>query len=157
MGLEPWLCERHLRHRDNADVVHQELRREYGVDIGLRTVERAVSGYQPELSALGRSDLTSRHPQRRVTCMVAALRDALRAPSNCSLVLVYGQTELSALATYVGPERHPFDGPLASRLASARTPYLAARSRSSFRTARELATRESSPQPAAFQQVCGRR
>ncbi len=41
-GLEPWLEERFLRHGGNADVVRQELREQHGIEVSLRTVERAV-------------------------------------------------------------------------------------------------------------------
>jgi transposase len=37
-GLEPWLAERLQRHRGNADVVRQDLEREHGVTVSLRTV-----------------------------------------------------------------------------------------------------------------------
>src|SRR4051794_8131770 len=41
-GLEAWLAERFERHRGNADVIRQELAAERGIEISLRTVERAV-------------------------------------------------------------------------------------------------------------------
>jgi transposase len=50
-GLEGWLRERFLRHRGNADVVRQELCAETGVEVSLRTVERAVSPYRQALRA----------------------------------------------------------------------------------------------------------
>jgi transposase len=53
-ALDPhaaWLRERFLRHRGNAAVVHEELRRELGVDVCLRTVERAVAALRDELRA----------------------------------------------------------------------------------------------------------
>jgi transposase len=55
IGLEPWLRERFLQHRGNADVVRQELAREHGIAVSLRTVERAVQGYRRELSAAARA------------------------------------------------------------------------------------------------------
>ncbi|TIU93918.1 MAG: IS21 family transposase, partial [Mesorhizobium sp.] len=42
-GLEDWLAERFRQHRGNADVVRQELAREHGLQVSLRTVERAVA------------------------------------------------------------------------------------------------------------------
>jgi transposase len=54
-GLEGWLRERFLQHRGNADVVRQELERERGVAVSLRTVERAVAGYRRELSAIAKA------------------------------------------------------------------------------------------------------
>src|SRR3954468_16932190 len=35
-----WLQERFLRHRGNCDVVRQDLKRELGFDVSLRTVQR---------------------------------------------------------------------------------------------------------------------
>ena len=37
-----WLQQRFLTHRGNADVVRQELASEKGIEVSLRTVERAV-------------------------------------------------------------------------------------------------------------------
>ena len=48
-GLESWLTERFLRHRGNADVVRQELLSELGIEVSLRTVERAVAPLRKEL------------------------------------------------------------------------------------------------------------
>ena len=50
-GLEPWLAERLQRHRGNADVVRQDLEREHGVTVSLRTVERAVAPFRRDLRA----------------------------------------------------------------------------------------------------------
>ncbi len=50
-GLEPWLAERLLQHRGNADVVRQDLERQHGVTVSLRTVERAVAPFRRELRA----------------------------------------------------------------------------------------------------------
>lgn len=49
--LMEWLAERFRRHRGNADVVRQELADEHGVQVSLRTVERAVQGLRQELEA----------------------------------------------------------------------------------------------------------
>ena len=48
-GLESWLGERLQRHRGNADVVRQDLQREHGIAVCLRTVERAVAPFRREL------------------------------------------------------------------------------------------------------------
>jgi transposase len=53
-GLEAWLAERFRRHRGNADVVRQELEREHGIRVSLRTVERAVQELRRELVAEAR-------------------------------------------------------------------------------------------------------
>jgi transposase len=50
-GLEPWLAQRLQQHRGNADVVRQDLEREHGIAVSLRTVERAVRSFRRELRA----------------------------------------------------------------------------------------------------------
>jgi len=50
-GLEAWLAERFVQHRGNADVVRQDLQREHGIGIGLRSVERVVAHLRRELLA----------------------------------------------------------------------------------------------------------
>jgi transposase len=53
-SLEPhgaWLAERLRRHRGNADVVRQDLARELGIEVSLRTVQRAVEPLRRELRA----------------------------------------------------------------------------------------------------------
>lgn len=50
-ALKPWLNERLQQHRGNADVVRQDLQREHGVTVCLRTVERAVAPFRRELRA----------------------------------------------------------------------------------------------------------
>jgi transposase len=52
--LEPhmaWISDRFTRHRGNADVVRQDLARELGVSVSLRTLERAVAPLRQSLSA----------------------------------------------------------------------------------------------------------
>ena len=50
-GQAAWLSERLRRHRDNADVVRQELASELGIVVSLRTVERSISHLRRELAA----------------------------------------------------------------------------------------------------------
>lgn len=50
-GLDDWLRERFFRHNGNADVVRQELAREHGIVIGLRSVELRVQRWRRELKA----------------------------------------------------------------------------------------------------------
>src|SRR5258705_12024158 len=50
-GLEDWVAERFRRHAGNADVVRQELEREKGIRLSLRTVEREVRHLRRELEA----------------------------------------------------------------------------------------------------------
>lgn len=54
-GLSDWLAERFRRHRGNADVVRQELAHEKGIEVSLRTVERAVAPLRRELVAEARA------------------------------------------------------------------------------------------------------
>jgi transposase len=46
-----WLAERFRQHRGNCDVVRQELQREHGITVSLRTVERAVAHLRREVMA----------------------------------------------------------------------------------------------------------
>ena len=48
-GKEEWLKKKYLQHDGNADVVRQELKKEYGLSVSLRTVERAVKAHREEL------------------------------------------------------------------------------------------------------------
>lgn len=48
-GKEEWLRAKFFQHEGNADVVRQELKKEYGLSVSLRTVERAVKAYHEEL------------------------------------------------------------------------------------------------------------
>ncbi len=61
-GLEEWLAERFRRHRGNADVVRQDLAREKGLAVSLRTVERAVRGLRQALRAEARATLRFETP-----------------------------------------------------------------------------------------------
>lgn len=46
-----WLADRFRQHRGNCDVVRQDLHRELGIEISLRTVERAVAHLRREVFA----------------------------------------------------------------------------------------------------------
>ena len=50
-GLDEWVAERFRRHAGNADVVRQELEREKGIRLSLRTVEREVAPLRRGLEA----------------------------------------------------------------------------------------------------------
>src|SRR6201984_3833450 len=50
-GLEEWLAQRFRRHRGNCDVVRQDLLREHGITVSLRTVERAAAPLRPGVQA----------------------------------------------------------------------------------------------------------
>ena len=60
--LADWLAERFRRHRGNADVVRQDLWREKGLAVSLRTVERAVAGLRQALQAEARATLRFETP-----------------------------------------------------------------------------------------------
>lgn len=53
-----WLADRFRQHRGNCDVVRQDLQRELGIEVSLRTVERAVAHLRRE--ALAQSAATVR-------------------------------------------------------------------------------------------------
>ena len=54
-GLADWLAERFRQHAGNADVVRQDLQREHGIIVSLRTVERAVAPLRQALLAEARA------------------------------------------------------------------------------------------------------
>ena len=56
-GLEEWLAERFRRHRGNCDVVRQDLLREHGITVSLRTMERATASLRQALRAEARACL----------------------------------------------------------------------------------------------------
>ena len=61
-GLEEWVAERFRRHAGNADVVRQELEREKGIRLTLRTVEREVRHLRRELEAEARATIRFETP-----------------------------------------------------------------------------------------------
>jgi len=54
-GLDDWLAQRFRQHRGNAEVVRQDLARELGILVSLRTVERAVAPLRQALRAEARA------------------------------------------------------------------------------------------------------
>lgn len=64
-GLEGWLAERFRQHRGNADVVRQDLAREHGIAVSLRTVERAVTPLRQALRAEARATVRFETPPGR--------------------------------------------------------------------------------------------
>src|SRR5512132_2359064 len=80
-GLEGWLAERFRQHRGNADVVRQELAREHGVRVSLRTVERAVADLRRDLLAEARACVRfERHPAD--SCRSTSARPWCRSPAS---------------------------------------------------------------------------
>ena len=61
-GLEEWLAERFRRHRGNCDVVRQDLQREHGIAVSLRTIERALAPLRQTLRAEARATLRFETP-----------------------------------------------------------------------------------------------
>ena len=61
-GLDEWLVERFRRHRGNCEVVRQDLAREHGMSVSLRTVERAVAPLRQGLRAEARACLRFETP-----------------------------------------------------------------------------------------------
>jgi transposase len=57
-----WLQQRFFQHRGNCDVVRQDLQREFGVDVSLRTVERAVVHLRQEVLAQGTATIRFETP-----------------------------------------------------------------------------------------------
>ena len=61
-GLESWLAERFHQHRGNCDVVRQDLAREHGLAVSLRTLERALAPLRQTLQAEARATLRFETP-----------------------------------------------------------------------------------------------
>ena len=57
-----WLQERFFQHRGNCDVVRQDLQREFGLEVSLRTVERAVAHLRREVMAQGTATIRFETP-----------------------------------------------------------------------------------------------
>lgn len=64
-GLEDWLFARFRQHRGNADVVRQDLERELGLKVSLRTLERAVVHLRQGLRAEARATVRFETPPGR--------------------------------------------------------------------------------------------
>jgi hypothetical protein len=67
-GLVEWVAERFRRHGGNADVFRQELEREKGIRLSLRTVEREVRHLRRELEAEARATIRFETPPGRQLC-----------------------------------------------------------------------------------------
>jgi transposase len=61
-GLADWLSATFNQHRGNADVVRQELERQHGIVVSLRTVERAVQPLRQALRAEARATVRFETP-----------------------------------------------------------------------------------------------
>lgn len=61
-GLEEWVAATFRQHRGNADVVRQELARQHGIIVSLRTVERVVQPLRRTLAAEARATVRFETP-----------------------------------------------------------------------------------------------
>ena len=61
-GRTAWLADRLQQHRGNADVVRQDLAREFGIIVSLRTLERAVAPLRVAMAAEARATLRFETP-----------------------------------------------------------------------------------------------
>jgi transposase len=78
--LEEWLADRFRRHRGNCDVVRQDVLREHGITVSLRTVERAGAPLRQALRAEARACLRfetapGRQPQIDFGAATVAIAD----------------------------------------------------------------------------------
>ncbi|HLN25145.1 MAG TPA: IS21 family transposase [Patescibacteria group bacterium] len=64
-GQEAWLAEAFRQHRGNAAVVRQELARQHGLTVSLRTLERAVQPLRQQLRAEAKATLRFETPPGR--------------------------------------------------------------------------------------------
>lgn len=61
-GLDDWLEKTFKQHQGNADVVRQELLAQHGIEVSLRTVERAVQPFRKQLMAAAKATLRFETP-----------------------------------------------------------------------------------------------
>jgi transposase len=61
-GLEAWVAAAFRQHRGNAEVVRQELERQHGIAVSLRTIERAVQPLRREVRAEARATVRFETP-----------------------------------------------------------------------------------------------
>jgi transposase len=64
-GFEDWLADRFRQHRGNCEVVRQDLERERGIKVSLRTIERAVVPLRQALRAEARATVRFETPPGR--------------------------------------------------------------------------------------------
>lgn len=113
-GLDLWLSDRFRQHRGNCDVVRQDLEREHGITVSLRTLERAVAPLRQSLQAEARATLRfETAPGRQLQIDFGEMR-ALLAGETVKLHLFVATLGYSR-RPYVGVFRHQrqsawFDG-----------------------------------------------
>jgi transposase len=86
-GLEEWVAERFRRHADDADVVRQELEREKGIRLSLRTVEREVRHLRRELEAEARATIRFETPPGKQLQIDFGERRAMIGDENVKVYL----------------------------------------------------------------------
>ncbi len=64
-AVGPWLGAEFRKHKGNADVVRQELKRVHGIEVSLRTVERAVQPIRREIDAEAKATVRFETPPGR--------------------------------------------------------------------------------------------
>ena len=98
-GLEPWLRAQFDRHAGNADVIRQELAREHGVEVSLRTVQLAVQPYRQR----------SRARQRFTTRFETEPGEQMQIDFGTKAVLIEGRSQrVHLLAATLGYSRRLF-------------------------------------------------
>jgi transposase len=80
-GLDDWLAERFRQHRGNAEVVRQDLAREPGILVSLRTVERRVAPLRQALRA-ERAPACSSRRRRASSCRLTSARPECRSAAS---------------------------------------------------------------------------
>ena len=104
-GLEEWVAERFHRHAGNADVVRQELEREKGIRLTLRTVEREVRHLRRELEAEARATIRFETPPGKQLQIDFGERRAMIGDENVKVYLFVATLGYSR-RLYVRPFRN---------------------------------------------------
>ncbi len=104
-GLEEWVAERFRRHAGNADVVRQELEREKGIRLTLRTVEREVRHLRRELEAEARATIRFETPPGKQLQIDFGERRAMIGDENVKVYLFVATLGYSR-RLYVRPFRN---------------------------------------------------
>src|SRR5438128_7598017 len=104
-GLEEWVAERFRRHAGNADVVRQELEREKGIRLTLRTVEREVRHLRRELESEARATIRFETPPGKQLQIDFGERRAMIGDENVKVYL-FVATLVYSRRLYVRPFRN---------------------------------------------------
>src|SRR5437899_10421910 len=104
-GLEEWVAERFRRHAGNADVVRQELEREKGIRLTLRTVGREGRNLRRELEAEARATIRFETPPGKQLQIDFGERRAMIGDENVKVYLFVATLGYSR-RLYVRPFRN---------------------------------------------------